>query len=40
MYSTDIEKVKFAATDLEIEKARMPERVLEKELSLSTILHG
>jgi len=35
MYSTDIEKVKATATDLE--SARMPERVFEIERSLRTI---
>lgn len=35
MYSTDIEKVKATAADLE--SARMPKRVFEIELSLSII---
>lgn len=35
MYSTDLEKVK--ATTADLESARMPKRVFEIELSLSTI---
>ena len=35
MYSTDIEKVKATATDLE--SARMSKRTFEMEISLSTI---